>query len=47
MKKYSSYKTMKPLNALIPTPNKYPQSPTHSVSYRKLTTVDLTGQKPS
>jgi hypothetical protein len=58
MKKYSSYKSIKPLNtSSIHTLNtnnqnhnsnthKLPLSPTHSTSYRKLTTIDLSNVKP-
>jgi hypothetical protein len=46
MKKYSSYKTIKPLNntSINTTTNnqlKMPSSPTHSTTYRKLGAIDL------
>ena len=39
MKKYSSYKSIKPLNTTIGNMSRIPVSPTHSSSYRKLTTI--------
>lgn len=36
---------MKPLNPIMSTTNKTPQTPTHSVSYRKFTSFDTTNQK--
>ena len=47
MKKYSSYKSIKPLNTGITCITKSPQSPTHSTSYRKLGTIDLYSQRTS
>ena len=46
MKKYSSYKSIKPLNTTVSYGAKPPQTPTHSVSYRKLNTLDLLNQRP-
>lgn len=47
MKKYSSYKSIKPLNTSVNFVAKQQlQSPTHSASYRKLATIDLLSQRP-
>jgi hypothetical protein len=47
MKKYSSYKSIKPINTTINYLAKQPQSPTHSPSYRKLTSIELYSPKPT
>lgn len=46
MKKYNSFKTIKPSNPILSPKSSHLQYPTHSVSYRKLTTIDLTNQRP-
>ena len=46
MKKYSSYKSIKPLNTTVTYGVKPLQTPTHSTSYRKLATLDLANQRP-
>lgn len=46
MKKYSSYKSIKPLNTSISNMSKMPVSPTHSTSYRRLGAIDLSNQRP-
>ena len=47
MKKYSSYKSIKPLNTSVSNMSKIAVSPTHSSSYRKLGTIDIINQRPS
>ena len=41
MKKYSSFKSIKPLNSINNHVTKQPKSPAHSSSYRKLELIDF------
>lgn len=46
MKKYSSYKSIKPLNTTLNYVVKPPQTPTHSASYHKTNTFELNPRPP-